>query len=81
MSTVDIDLEYLKEVMDRCRKENPEIADQDYLVWVNSVDYILREMGYNVGEEEGKRLYEKAHAEFQKTDYRFEVENIKNIEA
>jgi hypothetical protein len=68
-----IDPEYLKEVMAHCRKECPEIAGFDYLVWVNSVDYILREQGIDVGIEKGNECYEKAKKEFEKTEYTFEI--------
>ena len=68
-----IDPEYLKEVMTRCRSECPEIASFDYLVWVNSVDYILKEQGIDNGNEKGNELYEKAKKEFEKTEYYFEV--------
>ena len=71
--TSKIDPEYLKEVMARCRSECPEIAPYEYLVWVNSVDYILREQGIDEGEEAGKEAYEKASQEFKKTEYTFEV--------
>jgi hypothetical protein len=68
-----IDPEYLKEVMARCVIECPEIAGFDYLVWVNSVDYILSEQGIDVGFEKGNECYEKAKQEFEKTEYFFEV--------
>jgi len=68
-----IDPEYLKEVMNRCRAECPEIADHNYLVWVNSIDYILREKGIINGEEEANEAYERAKKEFEKTEYVFEV--------
>jgi hypothetical protein len=54
-----IDPEYLKDVMAHSRKECPEIAEYDYLVWVNSVDYILREQGIDVGYEKGNECHEK----------------------
>jgi hypothetical protein len=68
-----IDPEYLKEVMSRCKAECPEIAEQEYLVWINSIDYILREQGIDGDEEEAKKAYEKAQKEFEKTEYYFEV--------
>ena len=68
-----IDPEYLKEVMKRCRAECPEIADFDYLVWVNSIDYILREQGIESGIEEAQEAYEKAKKEYEKTEYYFEI--------
>ena len=67
-----IDTEYLKEVMSRCRAECPQIAEYDYLVWINSVDYILREKGIN-NEIEANEAYERAKKEFEKTEYVFEV--------
>ena len=68
-----IDPEYLKEVMSRCKAECPEIAEQEYLVWINSIDYILREQGIDGDEEEAKKAYESAQKEFEKTEYYFEV--------
>jgi hypothetical protein len=68
-----IDTEYFKEVMAHCRKECSEIAGYDYLVWVNSMDYILREQGIDVGYEKGNECYKKAKQEFEKTIYIFEV--------
>ena len=68
-----IDPEYLKEVMSRCKAECPEIANQEYLVWINSIDYILREQGIEEGQEEAKEAYERAQKEFEKTEYFFEV--------
>ena len=52
-----IDPQYLKEVMARCREECKEIAGYDYLVWVNSIDYILREQGINDGKLEAVEAY------------------------
>jgi hypothetical protein len=68
-----IDPQYLKEVMARCREECKEIAGYDYLVWVNSIDYILREQGINDGKLEAVEAYERAQKEFDKTEYVFEV--------
>ena len=68
-----IDPEYLKEVMNKCRAECPQIAEYDYLVWINSIDYILREKGIINGEEEANEAYRRAKAEFEKTEYVFEV--------
>ena len=70
---VEIDPIYLKEVMERCKAECPDIADNEYIVWVNSVDYILREMGINDGEEDAKIAYAKAQEEFKKKEYFFTV--------
>ena len=71
--TDKIDPEYLKEVMSRCVIECPEIAQYDYLVWLNSVDYILREQGIDEGGDKAIEDYEKAKKEFDKTEYLFEV--------
>ena len=60
-----IDPEYLKEVMNRCRVECPHIADYDYLVWINSIDYILREKGIINGNEEANEAALK-HIDEQK---------------
>ena len=68
-----IDPEYLKKVMARCVVECPEIAEFEYLVWVNSIDYILREQGIESGIEEANEAYEKAKKEFEKTTYTFEI--------
>jgi len=68
-----IDPEYLKEIMNKCRTECPEIANEEYLVWINSVDYILREQGIDLGQNEAKEAYERAQKEFEKTEYLFEV--------
>jgi hypothetical protein len=69
----EIDPEYLKEVMEICKRECPEIADHDYLVWVNSVDYILRERGIENGKEQAIEDYERAKKEFEKDTYTFEI--------
>jgi len=71
--SINIDPLYLNEVMERCKNECPEIAPFDYLVWVNAVDFILREQGIELGKEEAQEAYQRAREEFKKDTYTFEV--------
>ena len=66
----EIDESLLAEVMAQCRAELPELPE--YLVWVNSVDMIMRNMGID-NTEEGNELYKTAKKEMETTTYNIQV--------
>lgn len=65
-----IDEQLLAEVMAQCRAELPDLPE--YLVWVNSVDIIMRNMGID-NTEIGNDLYEAAKKEMETTTYNIQV--------
>ena len=66
----EIDESLLAEVMAQCRAELPELPD--YIVYVNSVDMIMRNMGID-NTEEGNELYKNAKKEMETTTYNIQV--------
>ena len=66
----EIDESLLAEVMAQCRAELPELPD--YIVWLNSVDMIMRNMGID-NTEEGNELYKTAKKEMETTTYNIQV--------
>ena len=66
----EIDESLLAEVMAQCRAELPELPD--YIVWLNSVDMIMRNMGID-NTEEGNELYKIAKKEMETTTYNIQV--------
>ena len=66
----EIDESLLAEVMAQCRAELPELPD--YIVWLNSVDMIMRNMGID-NTEEGNELYKNAKKEMETTTYNIQV--------
>ena len=55
MTDIEIDPTLLAEVMEECRKDCPDLPD--YLVWINSVDMIMRCKG---NDNDGTELYHQA---------------------
>ena len=68
MTDVEIDPTLLAEVMEECRKDCPDLPD--YLVWINSVDMIMRCKGYD---NDGTELDHQAKEELEKTKNEFQV--------
>ena len=66
----EIDESLLAEVMAQCRAELPELPE--YIIWVNSVDMIMRNMGID-NTEEGNELYKIAKKEMETTTYNIQV--------
>ena len=66
----EIDESLLAEVMAQCRAELPELPE--YIIWVNSVDMIMRNMGID-NTEEGNELYKTAKKEMETTTYNIQV--------
>ena len=66
----EIDESLLAEVMAQCRAELPELPE--YIIWVNSVDMIMRNMGID-NTEEGNELYTIAKKEMETTTYNIQV--------
>ena len=66
----EIDESLLAEVMAQCRAELPELPE--YIILVNSVDMIMRNMGID-NTEEGNELYKNAKKEMETTTYNIQV--------
>ena len=66
----EIDESLLAEVMAQCRAELPELPE--YIVYVNSVDMIMRNMGID-NTEQGNELYKIAKKEMETTTYNIQV--------
>ena len=66
----EIDESLLAEVMAQCRAELPELPD--YIVYVNSVDMMMRNMGID-NTEQGNELYKIAKKEMETTTYNIQV--------
>ena len=66
----EIDESLLAEVMAQCRAELPELPE--YIVWLNSVDIIMRNMGID-NTEEGNELYKTSKKEMETTTYNIQV--------
>ena len=66
----EIDESLLAEVMAQCRAELPELPE--YIIWLNSVDMIMRNMGID-NTEEGNELYKIAKKEMETTTYNIQV--------
>ena len=62
----------VNELMEALKKENPKI--DNYLLWLCTVDYILREeLNIEIDETEAKEMYEK----FKEERNKFIYENVK----
>ena len=68
MTDVEIDPNLLAEVMEECRKDCPDSPDN--LVWIDSVDKIMRCKGYD---NDGTELYHQAKEGLEKTKYKIHV--------
>ena len=68
---IEIDPELLQGVMAECRIDCPGLPE--YFVWVNSVDLIMQNMGYDGNNDDADVLYKNAKEELNKTSYEFTV--------
>jgi hypothetical protein len=58
---VEIDNDQLNVLMNACKQEYPDI--DPYIIWVYSMDYLLKEQGVYGDEKQAQELYEKAKGE------------------
>ena len=60
---VEIDNDQLNVLMNACKQEYPDI--DPYIIWVYSMDYLLKEQGVYGDENEAKKMYEQARDDLQ----------------